>query len=69
MKLCLVHMCLNGICGFLGGRDNVEDDEHARRLSCRGSGKNGKSPEGFSKNLATGLLPAMAAPNVEACEC
>ncbi|GFX48712.1 hypothetical protein TNCV_408191 [Trichonephila clavipes] len=30
MKLCLVHMCLNGISGVLGVMDNEEDDERAK---------------------------------------
>ncbi|GFW66111.1 hypothetical protein TNCV_1710101 [Trichonephila clavipes] len=38
-------------------------------LSRRGSGKRGKSSKEPSQILVPELLPAMAAPNVEGCEC
>ncbi|GFV47161.1 hypothetical protein TNCV_4921141 [Trichonephila clavipes] len=69
MKLCLVHMCLNDISGFLGRGVSAEDDEPVGHPRSRGSGKNGEFPEGLSKNLVPELLPAMAAMNAEVCEC
>ncbi|GFX55440.1 hypothetical protein TNCV_267281 [Trichonephila clavipes] len=53
----LMHMCLNGIRAFSGGKVSVEDDEPAGRPrkpnlpKLKRFRKNGKSPKGTSGNL------------------
>ncbi|GFT77451.1 hypothetical protein TNCV_304051 [Trichonephila clavipes] len=70
MKLCLVHMCLNGMKGFQeeGSMWKMRNLLSAQ-VKSRGSGKNGKSYKETSKNLVLLLLKAMTVQNAEACEC